>query len=159
MTDSKQAPAAPRQSSPAPAHRSAEPRVSTGWLGWVLFIAILLCGAGVINAVQGLVALFDESFYHSPSSGLVVDVNYAVWGWALLILGLTLIAAGAGVFLGYGWARVVGVVVAAINALVNLGFATAYPAWTILAVAFDLSAIYALAVHGGEAKLLRVSRK
>ncbi|MEV8508922.1 hypothetical protein AB0368_29385 [Actinoplanes sp. NPDC051475] len=141
------------------AHSSAEPRAATAWLGWVVFIGILLCGAGLINAVQGLVAVFDESFYRSSTSGLAVDVNYAVWGWALLILGVVLVAAGGGVVLGYRWARVVGVVVASINALVNLGFVTAYPAWTILAVCFDVSAIYALIVHGGEAKMLRITRR
>ncbi|MFI7600384.1 hypothetical protein [Actinoplanes sp. NPDC049681] len=147
MTESEQAPA------------PAEPEVATAWLGWVVFIGILLCGAGLINAVQGLVAGFDENFYRSSASGLAIDVNYAVWGWALLVLGAVLVAAGGGVVLGYRWARVVGVVVAAVNALVNLGFVTAYPAWTILAVCFDVSAIYALIVHGGEAKTLRITRR
>ncbi|MFC3383066.1 DUF7144 family membrane protein [Couchioplanes azureus] len=133
--------------------------MTTAWLGWVVFIGIILCAAGLINAVQGLVAIFDDGFYRAPTSSLVVDADYAVWGWALLILGGTLLFAGAGVVLGYRWARVVGVVVASINALVNLGFATAYPTWTILAVCFDVSAIYALIVHGGEAKALRAGRR
>ncbi|MEV4641436.1 hypothetical protein AB0J80_29240 [Actinoplanes sp. NPDC049548] len=158
MTDSEHA-AAARPSSSGPAHARTEPRSVTAWLGWVVFTGILLCGAGVINAVQGLVAILDESFYHSSTAALAVDVNYAVWGWALLILGAVLVAAGGGVILGYAWARVVAVVVASINALVNLGFATAYPAWTILAVGFDVLAIYALIVHGGEAKTLRITRR
>ncbi|ROP28752.1 DUF7144 family membrane protein [Couchioplanes caeruleus] len=133
--------------------------MTTAWLGWVVFIGILLCAAGLINAVQGLVAVFDDGFYRASTSALVVDVDYVVWGWALLIFGITLLFAGAGVVLGYRWARVVGVVVASINALVNLGFATAYPTWTILAVCFDVSAIYALIVHGGAARALRVGRK
>ncbi|MEV6596251.1 hypothetical protein AB0M36_05215 [Actinoplanes sp. NPDC051346] len=135
----------------------AEP--TTAWLGWVVFIGILLCAAGMINAVQGLVAVFDDDFYQASTTRLVVDLDYAAWGWALLIFGVLLLLTGAGVVLGYRWARVVGVVVASINALVNLGFASAYPAWTILAVSFDVSAIYALTVHGGEAKALRISRR
>ena len=138
-----------------PAHlRSGAPDV-TLWLGWVLFIGILLFAAGVVNAIQGLVALFDDNFYLTSASNLAIDVNYTAWGWALLVLGAALVAAGGGVALGYAWARVVGVVVAAINTLTNLAFAGAYPAWTVLAVAFNVLAIYALVMHGAEGKALR----
>ena len=77
----------------------------TAWLGWVLFVGILLVAAGVINVIQGLVALFDSDFYLVSASGLAIDVNYTAWGWALLILGAALVAAGFGVALGYAWAR------------------------------------------------------
>ena len=157
MTDSD-APPSTRRPSSGRAHSHAAPTVSIAWLGWVLFISILLAAAGLINIVQGLVALFDEGFYQASATALAVDVNYAAWGWALLILGVALVAAAGGIALGYGWARVVGVVAASINALVNFGFVTAYPAWTLLAVGFDVLAIYALVVHGGEAKALRAGR-
>jgi hypothetical protein len=130
----------------------------TRWLGWVLFLALMLFGAGVMNTVQGLVAIFDDDFYVAAPEQLVLDLNYALWGWALLILGLTLMAAAVGVALGYAWARVLAVVIAVVNAMVNLGFAGAYPYWTVIAIAFDVLAIYALAVHGGEGKALRTER-
>ena len=142
----------------APAHLRPDPPEATAWLGWVLFIGILLAGAGVINALQGLVALLDEDFYGTSTSDLAIGVNYAVWGWALLILGVALVAAGIGIVLGYPWARAVGVVVAVINALTNLAFVRAFPMWTVLAVAFDVLVIYALVIHGGEGKALRTGR-
>ena len=142
----------------APAHLRPDPPEATAWLGWVLFLGILLAGAGVINVLQGLVALLDDDFYRTSTSDLTIDVNYAAWGWALLILGTALVAAGVGIVLGYAWARVVGVVVAAINALANLAFVHAFPMWTVLAVAFDVLAIYALVIHGGEGKALRTGR-
>jgi hypothetical protein len=139
-----------------PAH--AGPRDVTRWLGWVLFLALMLFGAGVMNAVQGLVAIFDDDFYIAAPEQLVLDLNYTVWGWALLIAGLALVAAGIGVALGYAWARVLAVVIAALNAMVNLGFAGAYPYWTVIAISFDVLAIYALVVHGAEGKALRTER-
>jgi hypothetical protein len=142
-----------------PAHQSTEHPPVTAWLGWVLFIAIILLSSGLINLIQGLVALFDDDFYPASGANLVIDVNYAVWGWALVILGAGLVAAGVGLVLGYGWARAAGVVVTAINMLVNLGFAGAYPPWTIVVVALDIVAIYALVVHGGEAKALRTGSR
>jgi hypothetical protein len=129
------------------------------WAGWVLFVGILLGGAGVVNTVQGLVAVFDSGFSVAATAHLAIDVNYTLWGWTSVVLGATLVAAGCGVMLGYAWARVVGVVVASVNALVNLAFVTPYPGWSLLAIGFDILAVYALVVHGGEAKALRIRRR
>ena len=159
MTHVQQSGFSRQQPPSAPAHLSSDPRGATAWLGWVLFVSIMLFAAGVINAVQGLVAILDDDFYLVSTSDLVIAVNYTVWGWTLLILGVALVVAAGGLALGYAWARVAGVVVAAVNALVNLGFASAYPIWTVLAVSFDVVAIYALVVHGGEGKALRTGRR
>jgi len=128
---------------------------ATAWLGWILFVSIIMLSAGLITIVQGLVALLDDDFYVTASTGLAVEVSYTAWGIALLVLGAALVAGAYGVLTGYGWGRTVGVLAAAVNALVNLGFAAAYPQWTVLVVAFDVIAIYALVVHGGAAKSLR----
>ena len=128
---------------------------ATAWLGWVLFTSIMLAATGVLNVLQGLTALLDDGFFHTTAAKLMIEINYPVWGWAFLILGAVLLAAGFGLALGHTWARVVGVVVAGINVLVNLGFSDAYPAWAVIAVAFDVITIYALVVHGGEGRALR----
>jgi hypothetical protein len=142
----------PRRSHGKPAHRRTGAGGATVWYGWILFVGIILFSAGLINVMEGLVALFDDDFYPIPASRLAIDVDYTAWGWTLVALGAVLTAAGYGVLAGYTWARVVGVLAAAVNALVNLGFAAAYPVWTVLAVAFDVIAMYVLIVHGGEAK-------
>jgi hypothetical protein len=118
----------------------------------------VLIGAGVITMVQGFVALFDETFYLAPTSDLAVTASYAVWGWAFLVLGTVLIVTGCGIAAGFTWARVLGVVVAAVNAVVNLAFA-AYPTWTVIVVGLDIMTIYVLVVHGGEGKALRDGRR
>jgi hypothetical protein len=142
----------------SPAHLRTDPVRVTAWFGWLLFVGIVLVGAGVVNVVQGLVALFDPEFYLATASHLAIDINYSVWGWALLILGAALLVAGGGVIVGYAWARVVGVLVAAVNAVVNLGFVASYPMWTVMAVTFDVLTIYALVVHGGEGRAVRDGR-
>ncbi|GAB1642191.1 hypothetical protein [Krasilnikovia sp. MM14-A1259] len=145
------------QQTPAHLRNYADPM--TAGLGWVLFIGIVMFGAGLINVMQGLIALFDENFYLSPASKLVIDLSYAVWGWTLLLMGTALLISGVGVLRGLTWARWLGVVAAGVNAFVNLGFVTAYPAWTIFAVTFDFIAIYALVVHGGEMRAMRKERR
>jgi hypothetical protein len=130
----------------------------TAWLGWVLFTSVMLVGAGAINTIQGLTALLDDAFYRTATTDLLIDINYTVWGWAFLITGAALVAAGFGLALGYAWARVTGVVVGAGNVLVNLGFVHAYPTWTVIAVVLNVITIYALVVHGGEGRALRTRR-
>lgn len=147
-----------QQSTVGPAHSRTGSASETVWLGWVLFSGIVLFGAGLLNAVQGMVALVNDDFYAVAAFELAVGIDYAVWGWTLLVLGVGLVAAGIGIVLGHAWARVVGVVVAAITAFVNLGFVAAYPFWAVLAVAFDVLIIYGLVVHGGAAKTLRIGR-
>ncbi|HEX8347398.1 MAG TPA: hypothetical protein VF657_22060 [Actinoplanes sp.] len=128
---------------------------ATAWLGWVLFVSIIMLSAGVVTIVQGMVALLEDDFYLASGAGLAVDVSYTAWGVALLVLGVALVAGACGMVTGYRWGRTIGVVAAGVNAMVNLAFAAAYPHWTVLAVSFDVIAIYALVAHGGAAKALR----
>src|SRR4051794_7597432 len=122
---------------------------ATAWLGWVLFVSIIMFSSGLINIAQGLIALLDDDFYGTSATGLAANASYTAWGIALLVLGVALVAGAYGVLTGYGWGRTIGVVAAAVNALVNLAFSAAYPYWAVLVVAFDVIVIYALVVHGG----------
>jgi hypothetical protein len=139
----------------AQTHRSSDTGRVTGWVGWVLFAGVMLLTAGFINIIEGLVALFKDDYYQVRPSGLVLHVNYTSWGWTLLAFGVVLAVTGYGVATGQGWARVTGVVLAVVNAIVNLGFISAYPIWIMLVISLDVIIIYALIVHGREAKLLR----
>ena len=127
----------------------------TGWLGWVVFAGIVMFTVGLFNVIEGLVALFNDDYYLVRPSGLVVQVDYTTWGWVLIVLGGLLALAGYGVLMGQTWARVVGVVVAVVNAVVNLGFIGAYPVWITFTVVLDVLVIYALIAHGREARVFR----
>jgi hypothetical protein len=127
----------------------------TGWTGWVVFASAMMFLVGCFQAVQGLVAIFDDGFYHVTEGGLVVNVDYTAWGWTHLLLGALIIISGAGVLTGNLAARTVGVVLAGLSALVNLAFIEAYPVWSVMIITLDVLVIYALVVHGRE---LRSSR-
>jgi len=122
----------------------------TGWTGWVVFASFMMFLVGAFQTIQGLVALFDDGFYIVSERGLVVDVNYNVWGTVHLILGILLLLSGAGVLTGNVAARTVGVILAGLSALANLVFIEAYPIWSILIITVDVLVIYALVVHGRE---------
>jgi hypothetical protein len=124
----------------------------TGWTGWVVFASFMMFLLGAFQAIQGLVALFDDGFYLVTPGNLVVDVNYNVWGTVHLILGVLLLLSGAGVLTGNLAARTVGVILAGLSAVANLVFIEAYPFWSIIIITVDVLVIYALTVHGRELK-------
>jgi hypothetical protein len=122
----------------------------TGWVGMVVFAGMMLVMLGGFQAIEGLVAIFRDDYYLVTRSGLLVEMDYTAWGWTHLIIGLIAVAVGIGVFAGQTWARVTGIVIAGISALVNIAFLPAYPIWVTIVIALDVLVIYALAVHGRE---------
>jgi hypothetical protein len=132
--------------------QGVQPTQVTAWVGWIAFAGIMMVLVGSFHAIQGLVALFRDEVFLVSSSGLVVDVDYTAWGVAHLIGGAVLVAAGIWVFRGKVWARTVGVVMAMLSAVVNIGFLAAYPIWSAIMIAVDVLVIWALTVHGGELK-------
>jgi hypothetical protein len=116
----------------------------------VVFGAMMMIMLGSFQALAGFMALFDEGYYVVSRSGLLVDVDFTVWGWFHLVLGASAMAAGFGLVRGALWGRVLGVVVAMVSAIVNLGFLAAFPLWAVIMIALDVVIIYAITVHGGE---------
>jgi hypothetical protein len=134
-------------SSPASGYRG-----TTAWVGWIAFAGMIMVMLGTFHIIQGLVALFNDEYYLVGKSGLIVNMDFTAWGWVHLIGGAIVLAAGLCVFAGQIWARTVGVIVALVSAVVNLGFLAAYPLWSMMMIALDVVVILALTVHGSEVK-------
>lgn len=131
---------------------SADTRGQTGWVGWVVFAGFMLVLVGTFHIIQGLVAVFrDEVFLVGPR-GLVVNVDYAAWGWTHVVGGALVILVGACLLAGQMWARIVAVIVAMLSAIASLAFLPAYPVWSAIMIAIDVLVIWAVTVHGAEIK-------
>ncbi|HEX6247436.1 MAG TPA: hypothetical protein VFZ64_06145 [Nocardioidaceae bacterium] len=142
----------PRQASRAAQPRETEPTI---WAGWIMFGSMMMMLLGSFHMVAGFVALFQEEYFLVGPNGLMINVDYTTWGWTHLIGGAVVIATGVAVLFGQMWARVLGVGIAMLSALVNLAFVAAYPIWSLAMIAFDVVVIWALTVHGGEMKAAR----
>ena len=146
----------PEVPSSAVADRSADTspwrRNASGWVGWIVFAAVIAITMGVYEAIMGLIAIFNDKYYLVGSSGLAISVDYTVWGWVHLLLGLAAVAGGLALMQRRSWGRVVVIGLAGLSALVNLGFLAAYPLWSTIVIAFDVIVIYALTVHWKELK-------
>ena len=122
----------------------------TAWTGWVVFAAFMMLLNGFIQMIEGLMALVNDDYYAVTSRGLAVSVDYTTWGWVHLLLGVAVFASGIGVLAGNLAARIVGVILAGLNAIVALLFIEAAPVWGIILITVDILVIYALTVHGRE---------
>lgn len=139
-----EAPSRYRGEAPAP-----EP---TGWYGWVIFASMMMIMMGVFQSIAGLTALLDSGYYVVGEQSLLVNVDYAAWGWTHLVIGLVAIGAAFGLLAGQMWARIVGIAMALVSALVNMAFIAAYPLWSLAIITLDVVVIYAIAMHGAEGK-------
>jgi hypothetical protein len=127
----------------------------TGWVGWVWFAALMMILTGAFNIIYGLVAILRSTFFlETPNNTLLF--NLPAWGWIHLILGILLVIAGFAVIAGQAWARAVAVTLAMVNAITQMLLFSAYPWWSLLAIAVDVLVIYALIVHGREAEEVRL---
>ncbi|MEU4691491.1 hypothetical protein [Actinoplanes sp. NPDC023714] len=134
-----------------PAHTGPAPE-TTGWIGMVVFAGIMMLVLGGFQIITGITALNrDEVFVVSPG-GTALSLDYSVWGWGHLILGAITTLTGVGVLLGQTWARVTGIVIAGMAAMLHFSFLAASPLWVSILIGMDILVIYALAAHGGDVR-------
>ena len=86
--------------------------------GIAVFAGVIMIIAGAFQAVEGLAGIVNDQY-------LVVLENYFVafditlWGWLHLLVGVALAAIGIFLMRGQTWARVAGMIIAGISALLN----------------------------------------
>jgi hypothetical protein len=122
---------------------------ASGWaVGFILFAAIMMLMAGAFQALDGLVALFNDTFYVTTRK-YVFQFDATTWGWIHLIGGIVVVLAGWGLLSGRTWARTVAIILAVLSAIANFLWIPYYPFWALLIITLDVFVIWAVAVHGG----------
>ena len=129
--------------------RRADRETSGTAVGFILFAAIMMIMVGVFQALQGIIAIFENEFYVATRNYLF-QFDATTWGWIHLLVGLLVAFAGWGLLSGRTWARVVALTLAVISAITNFLFIPYYPFWALLLVTLDIFVIWAVAAHGGD---------
>jgi hypothetical protein len=121
------------------------------WTGWVAFAGILMIIGGCLQGIYGTLAIVNDTWVVWGNTGtMYLDITQ--WGWIHLIWGVIMVLAGLGVLSGNIFARLLGVILAAIAAIVNFMFIPVYPLWSIVVVVISIVVIYALVAHGKDMK-------
>ena len=116
-------------------------------VGLTVFAATMMILVGVLHAVQGIVAIANDTFYVAGREW-VFELDVTTWGWIHLVSGLVVLVAGFFVLTGAVWARTVGVAVVFLSIVLNFAWLPYYPVWSLVIIALDVFVIWALTVHG-----------
>ena len=81
-----------------------------------------------------------------------VYLDITQWGWVHIFAGLLVVLAGIGVMSGNILARTIGVILVGLSLIVNFVALPVYPVWSLVVIVIDMLVIWALIVHGSEAR-------
>jgi len=124
----------------------------TMWAGWVFFAGVMLLVTGVLNVVEGLVALGQTARVVMVEDKLYM-IDLRGWGWALVIFGAVMLASGLGLFAASSAARIAAIVIVGVHAAVQVFWLGAYPVWSLLMIGLDVVVLYALTVRWQEVRV------
>lgn len=116
-------------------------------VGLSVFAGVLMITLGGFQALQGVVAIFQDDFYVATPN-YILELDATTWGWVHLLLGVLVLFAGFAVLAGQIWGRTIGVILAVVSAVANFAFLPYYPFWALTIIALDVFVIWALTAHG-----------
>jgi len=111
--------------------------------GFTALAAVLMVISGLWSFFEGLAAVVRGRFF-VVLPNYTYDISTTGWGWIHMILGAVVFAAGLCLFADMAWARITGIILATISAIVNFLFIPYYPVWSIVVIAIDVFVIWAL---------------
>jgi len=119
-------------------------RKGSAWAkGFADYASVMMIMLGTIEALQGLAALLNDKFFVS-SPNYTFELDVTGWGWIHLVAGVVIGWAGVSLLRGAMWARVVGIVVAALSAIANFMWLPYYPLWATVIIGLAFVTILAL---------------
>lgn len=124
--------------------KSAAP---SGLSGPVGFAAVILMIAGVLNAIDGISAIADDSRFNT--SHLIIQ-SLVAWGIAYIIIGALQIYAGLAIKQRRTGGLLLGITFASLSGIVHFLSIGAYPIWSIIVMTLNFAVIYVLLTNDDE---------
>ena len=121
-------------------------------LGWRFFAGIVTLLLGIMNMIDGLIAITDADVFEknlAATPTLPVTDNLTVWGWVVLVVGFVMAVIAFPVIVGFPWARIAGIAAAGVDLLLQFAFLAHFPVWSLIIVLLNVLVIFGLAAKGG----------
>jgi hypothetical protein len=115
--------------------------------GWILFAGIMMIVIGTMNAINGLIALFEDEVIINTGTR-VVAIDVTAWGWIHLLLGIVIVIAAFSLLNGAVWARLLAAFLAALSIFAQIAYIDAYPFWSLAIIGICVAVIYAVCTMG-----------
>ena len=116
--------------------------------GFILLAGVMLAFAGVLNAIWGIAAIDDSTYFNGDNRFLIFD-DLKTWGWFLVIVGILQLVAAFSVWSRHTYGRVAGIFFASVSAFLLMFTVNVFPIAAFMLFIVDLMIIYGLAVYGG----------
>jgi hypothetical protein len=126
----------------SPAQPQEERQKSGGQRNLLPFAAVALNLLALFNGLDAMAAITDSRVVTATDRYVFGDLHSS--GWALLFLAAAQGLAGVGLMFGITWARWVATVVLCLNIFTQFAFMPTYPAWSVVIIAVDVVALYAV---------------
>jgi|SRR5580704_6553138 hypothetical protein len=116
--------------------------------GRVVFVAVLLLIAGILNLIYGIAAVGNAHFFDNTQYAFS---SLHTWGWITIIVGIIQLTAGASLFGGGGYGRFIGIFAATIGALESLlSIGGTHPWWSLAIFALCVYVLHGLIIFGDD---------
>ncbi|MFD5141749.1 hypothetical protein [Streptomyces sp. NPDC058401] len=116
-----------------------------------VFAGVLMLVEGVLGILKGIVGIANDDVYASVGD-YTFKFDVTAWGWIHLILGIVLVVVGAGILKGAAWAKVTGVVIVALDIILNFLWLPYTPLWGLISIAIGVFIIWALCTDRGTSR-------
>ncbi|WP_406333398.1 hypothetical protein [Streptomyces sp. NBC_00203] len=125
----------------------APPSRKSAWAaGGVTFAGVLMGMNGILHILQGIAAIAKDDVY-ARVGDYTYRINLTGWGWILVMLGAVTAVTGWGILTREAWARLTGILIAALSIIFQFMFLPYAPLWGLIVIAVDLFVIWALSVY------------
>lgn len=129
------------------AARAARRAAAQHGYGWVVFAGLMLALAGTLNFIYGIAAVSNSKFYARDAAYILSNLN--TYGWILLVIGVIQFCVALAIWAGSECGRWLGILSAAVNAMVQLLFIPSYPFASLAVFSIDVLVLYGLIAYGG----------
>lgn len=115
--------------------------------GWIKLLAVLLVIVGVLNVIDGVVALAEDKRYNLDA---LLFADLTTWGVFYLVIGLFAIVAGVKLMSMKASGMIIAATIASISGVVHFLSIGLYPIWSVTVMIINFFILFGLLTHSDE---------